>query len=438
MGPGIKAREPENQLLKAIPELFHHLVSKSSLRALRHRNFALAELAGWFSAGGFWFYKIGIAILTWELTGSGFWLAVVALSDAIPGILLSPIAGAVADRYDRLVVGRIVQGSIMVVTAVLAAVTIAGWANLFVLVALGFSHGTAAAFWMPLRMALAPTLVPKEDISSAIAFHSAMFNLARFLFPALAIPVLAKWGVGVAFAVNAVGYLGYLIILFMIRIVNPDERADQRVGMLANLKEGLVYSMDHAAMKYLLIMLIFTSVFLHAYMELLPGITETVFAQDPKEGVAILVSASGFGAVFTSLLVGVLTRTESLFRVYFISLALGVLSMILLASTSIFALGIAVMVLVSGSQMGMIIAGQVIVQSAVDGAFRGRVMSLWALVMRGGPAVGALMLGALADRIGFQWPIILGAVIAGVVAVYVYSHRHEIFAALGLPPAPGK
>ena len=228
------------------------------------------------------------------------------------------------------------------------------------------------------------------------------------------------------------------IILFMIRIVNPDERADQRVGMLANLKEGLVYSMDHAAMKYLLIMLIFTSVFLHAYMELLPGITETVFAQDPKEGVAILVSASGFGAVFTSLLVGVLTRTESLFRVYFISLALGVLSMILLASTSIFALGIAVMVLVSGSQMGMIIAGQVIVQSAVDGAFRGRVMSLWALVMRGGPAVGALMLGALADRIGFQWPIILGAVIAGVVAVYVYSHRHEIFAALGLPPAPGK
>ena len=424
--------------MKIIPNALHVLISKSSLRALRHRNFTLAELAGWFSAGGFWFYKIGLAILTWELTRSGTWLAVIALSDAIPGILLSPIAGAVADRYDRLVVGRIVQGSIMVVTAVLAALTMAGWTNLFILVALGFSHGTAAAFWMPLRMAIAPTLVPKEDLASAIAFHSAMFNLARFLFPALAIPVLAKWGVGVAFAVNAVGYLAYLIVLFMIRIVNPDERADHRVGVLDNLKEGLAYSMGHATMKFLLLMLVFISVFMHAYMELLPGITEQVFARDPKDGVAILVSAAGFGAVSVSLLVGVLTRVESLFRVFFISLALGVASLVLLGSIDDFALGIAVMVLVAGSQMGMIIAGQIIVQSAVDGAFRGRVMSLWALITRGGPAVGALLLGALADFIGFQWPIVLGAVVAGLVAVYVYSHRQEMYDALAAARTPAK
>ncbi|MDP6174192.1 MAG: MFS transporter [Rhodospirillales bacterium] len=405
------------------------LISRSPLRALRHRDFALAELAGWFSGGGFWFYKIGLGILTWELTESGFWLAFIALSDAVPAILLSPIAGAVVDRYDRLVVGRIVQASIMVVTAILAWVTLAGWANLFVLVALAASHGISAAFWMPLRMAIAPTLVPKEDLAAAIAIHSTLFNLARFLFPALAIPVLAKWGVGVAFAVNAVGYSFYLMVLFMIRIVNPDEKANLRVGMLANLKEGLIYSLSHPTMKYLLLMLVVTSVCLHSYMEILPGITKTLFGRDPREGVAILVSAAGFGAIFSSLAIGNLSRTRSVFIAYFLCLFLSVLSLFLLGSTTSFGLGIAVMVLVSGAQMGMIISGQIIVQSAVEGSFRGRVMSLWALGQRAGPAFGALILGTMADFIGFQWPIILGAAAAALMAVFVYTHRQEMYQA---------
>ena len=407
------------------------------MRALRHRNYALTELAGWFSAGGFWFYKIGLGILTWELTESGFWLAVVALSDAIPAILLTPIAGAVADRYDRLIVGRIVQTAIMAVTALLAALILLGWANLFVVIALGITHGIAGAFWMPLRMALVPTLVPKEDIGPAIALHATLFNIARFLFPALAIPVLAKWGVGVAFIVNAGGYLAYMIVLFMIRIVNPDQKADRRVSMLTNLRDGLTYSAEHAAVKYFLVMLVFSSVFMFAYMELLPGITKNVFGVDPIDGVAVLVSAAGFGAIFTSLVVGNITRIDGLFRIYFILVGISVVAMATFASTDNFTFGVIVMAVLSGAQMGMLIAGQVIIQSSVEGAFRGRVMSLWALTQRGGPALGALLLGSLADFIGFQWPLVFGAAVTGVVAFYVFAQRAEMSAAVstGAPPA---
>ena len=423
--------------MDSLRNAFHYLATESTFRALRHRNYALAELAGWFSGGGFWFYKIALGILTWELTRSGFWLAVVALADAIPSVLLTPLAGAVADRYDRLVAGRIVQASIMVVTSLLAALVIAGWANIFVVIALAVTHGVSGAFWMPLRMALAPTLVPKEDLAAAIALHSTLFNITRFLFPALAIPVLAIWGVGVAFAINAFGYLFYLIALYMIEVVNPDERADRRVSMLANLKEGLIYSKDHPAVKYFLLMLVFSSVFVHAYAELLPGITDKVFGEDPERGVAILVSAGGFGAVLTSFVIGGLTKIESQFKAYFICLTLSVIAVALLGSTNVFVVAIGIMAMVSGAQMGMLVAGQVIIQSTVDGAFRGRVMSLWALTMRGGPALGALLLGSLADLIGFQWPLILGAAIAGSVALYIYSHRRQMFDAVTKerPPA---
>lgn len=413
-----------------LSRIAHYLKHKSTLRALRHRDYALVELAGWFSAGGFWFYKIGLGILTWELTESGFWLAVIALSDAIPSVLLAPIAGAVADRYDRLVVGRIVQGSIMVVTAILALLVLFGLANLSVVVVLAITHGAAGAFWMPLRMALAPTLVPKEDLAPAIALHSTLFNIARFLFPALAIPVLAKWGVGIAFMVNAGGYMFYMVVLFMIRIVNPDARADRRVGVLANLRDGVIYAAGHAAVRYFLLMLLFTSVFLMAYIELLPGISETVFGKDPKDGVAVLVSAAGFGAIATSLLVGSITRIESLFRIYFIMVGVGIVMLAVFANTQQFELGMVFMAIMSGAQMGMLISGQVIVQSSVEGAFRGRVMSLWAMTMRGGPAVGALILGSIADLIDdFQLPLVIGATIAGFAAIFVYTRRQEMLAA---------
>ncbi|MAF49079.1 MAG: MFS transporter [Rhodospirillales bacterium] len=407
----------------------HSIITKSTLRALRHRNFALVELAGWFSSGGVWFYRIGIQVLTWELTHSGLWLGIIAAAEAIPGILLSPVAGAYADRYDRLVMARIVQFVIMSVTAILAFATFAGWVDIYALLVLAMAHGAAAGFWTPVRLAMVPNLVPKEDLTSAIALHATMFNLARFLFPAMAAPVLAIWGAGMAFALNAASYLIYLVVLFFIVLVNPDERAERGAGMLANLKEGLAYVTGQVPVKQLFLMLIFTAVFMRAYLELLPGISDTIFSRG-ADGVAILVSAAGFGAMIGSLAVGNITRREMLLRIYFTSVLVAVLSLILFAATSQFWFGVAAVAVLSGAQMGVNVTAQVVVQSSVRGSLRGRVMSLWGVTNRSGPALGALLLGWMAVHIGFQWPILLAATLTGAVGIYVWSQRRAMQAAM--------
>ena len=89
------------------------IMTKSTFRALRHRDFVIVEGAGWLAGAGVWFYRIGLSVFAWELTHSGFWLGVIAVAEAGPGILISPIAGALADRYDRLVMARIVQALMM-------------------------------------------------------------------------------------------------------------------------------------------------------------------------------------------------------------------------------------------------------------------------------------------------------------------------------------
>ncbi len=414
--------------------LLHNLKTKSTLRVLRHRNYALIKLVGWFAGAGFWFYRIGIQVLAWDLTHSGTWLGAIALAEALPLIFLLPVAETLADRRDRLVMGRLIQLSIIMVTALLAVVTLNGWINIYLLFGVSLLHGAAGAFWMPVRLAMVPNLVPREDLAAVIAVHATLFNLARFLGPAVAAPILAIWGTGVVFAASSVAYLPYLFVLFIIELVNPDKRAEKGRNMVERVKEGISYAYGHDALRYLLLMIVFSAVLLRAYMELLPGISETVFSYDPKEGVAILVSAIDFGAIGGSIVMGNITRTETLLRVYFACLTSNILLLDLFAATNSFWFGVACVVAMSVAAVGMDITSQVIVQVTVKGELRGRIMSLWGLFTRSGSAWGAVLLGWMSGFMGLQWPILAAAVTA-LVAVLVISKRHVIRDALGKDPA---
>jgi MFS family permease len=407
-------------------DFINSLMTKSTLRAFRHRNFVIVEAAGWLTGAGVWFYRIGIQVLAWDLTGSGLWLGVIALAEAGPGIFIAPIAGALADRHDRLVLARLVQFFIMIVTALLAALTLAGLVDIWMLVGLAALHGVGAGFWQPVRMAIAPNLVPREDLTAAIALHSTLFNLARFLGPAIAAPILVVWGPGGVFTATAASYLIFLVALFRVTLVNPDARAEAGRSMIAHLKEGVSFAARHPAIKYLFLNMIFASILLRAYMELLPGFSETVFGHDPKEGVAILVSAAGLGAIVASILIGNVTRMATLVKAYFICVFCSLLFLTLFVSTSNFWFAVGCAVFLSTSQVGVNVAGQVIVQTTVKGELRGRVMSLWGLLNRSGPAVGAIVLGSISGFAGFQWPMLAGVVVSAVVAVFVFTKRRSI------------
>ncbi|MDC0033771.1 MFS transporter [Alphaproteobacteria bacterium] len=404
----------------------NNLLSKGALRALRHRNFVIVEAAGWLTGAGVWLYRIGIGVLAWELTESGFWLGVIAVAEAGPGIFIAPIAGALADRHDRLVLARMVQLFIMLVTSLLAALTLAGMVDIWTLVALTTLHGFGAGFWMPVRMSIAPNLVPREDLSAAITLHSTLFNIGRFLGPAIGAPILAVWGTGGVFTAIAGSYLIFLVALFAVKLVNPDGRAAAGRSMIIHLKEGLAFAARHPAIKYLFLNMLFASILLRAYMDLLPGLSETLFGYDPKVGVAILVSAAGLGAIVASILVGSVTRMTTLLRVYFFCVAGSLLCLTLFVSTSNFWFAVGCAVLLSLSQSGVNVAGQVIVQTTVQGELRGRVMSLWGLLNRSGPAIGAFVLGGLSGYAGFRWPMLAGVGISTVIAIFVFTKQEPI------------
>ena len=126
-----------------------------------------------------WVQRVGIGVLTWDLTHSPAWLGGIALAQAIPSMVLVPFAGAVADRTDRVRMLRATQIFSALVGGVLAWMVISGAITIYWLTALVIVLGVANTIGLPARMTIAPTLVPREDLSAALATNSGAVFIPR-------------------------------------------------------------------------------------------------------------------------------------------------------------------------------------------------------------------------------------------------------------------
>src|SRR5215467_12263693 len=161
----------------------------------RNPSFGLYSAGSAVSLIGMWMQRIAVGWLTWQLTGSGFWLGIIAFADFFPVVVVGPIAGAAADRWDRLTVIKISQTISLLQATLLFWLTATGSITLELLVALTAFQGVVVAFNQPARLALVPSLVPQTDLATAVAINSVIFNLARFIGPMLAGIAIVWWGI---------------------------------------------------------------------------------------------------------------------------------------------------------------------------------------------------------------------------------------------------
>src|SRR4051812_8971638 len=171
---------------------FRGLASFGALgRALSHRDARLFFTASLISWTGLWVHRIAVSWLAWEMTRSAFWVGMVAFSDLAPAVIFSPIAGAVADRMDRVRLTMLSQAAIAAEASLVATMVVTGEISIGLLLALEACSGTAASFSQPARQSLMPGLVPRSELPAAVACNSLCFNVARFIGPAIAGPMIA-------------------------------------------------------------------------------------------------------------------------------------------------------------------------------------------------------------------------------------------------------
>ncbi len=382
----------------------------NAVLALAHRNYRIYAGGNAVSLVGIWMQRVAVGWLAWTLTHSGTWLGVMSMAEFFPVVFLSPLAGALADRRDRVGIIRVTQIAGSVEASLLAVLVYTGAITIELLLALTLLLGIFNAIAQPSRLALIPTLVDRAALPSALAINAIIFNSARFLGPAVAGVVIAQISVGAAFAVNAATYVVFLIAMTNLRGL-PALPVGATQSVLKASVEAYLYASRHPGIAPMLLLFTITTIGTRGFVELFPGFADSVFGRGP-EGLAMLTSTVGLGAICGALWMLLRPAIAGLTRLVLANTLVISLAILGFTATDRFALALPC-VFVAGTAMTITgIGAQTLLQAAVDVRMRGRIMALYGMIFRAGPAVGAVLMGSLSESFGLRLPLAVGALVS--------------------------
>jgi MFS family permease len=409
--------------------------------AMANRNYRLYTYGATPSLLGTWIQRMAVGWYAWELTESGFWLGLVAFADLAPAVVIAPIAGAFADRMDRLKMVRFVQYANMCQAIALATLTLSGMMTIELLCALALFQGSMQGIHQPFRQSMIGSIVTRAEMTSAIGINSTIWNTSRLIGPAISAAIILNFGVGVTFIVNAVSFVPMLITLHMIEIEPPPPSMKSLAAVPAEIMEGIRYVSGHGFIGPLLVLVFAFSFFGRATAELLPAYSDAIFGFGP-EGLAVLTGAAGLGSLVSGFWLSRRGRLSGLGEILLVNMALLAVfqtlfsgSDLLLRSAEKFTvtlplvslsfaasidllMGALLIVLWGFTLNGCGIVAQSLIQANVPNSIRGRVVSLYGMLWLGTPAVGAFAMGAAADVVGFRWPVASAAAVIIVLCLW--------------------
>jgi MFS family permease len=388
----------------------------TTLRALKHRNFQLFFGGQLISLIGTWMQNVAQAWLVYRMTGSSLLLGSVTFAGQIPVFLTSPLGGIAADRYSRQKVVIATQTASMVLAFAFAWLTLTNRITVTEIFYLAILRGIVNAFDIPGRQAFLVEMVGKEDLINAIALNSSMFNGARIIGPAIAGIVVAKVGEGWCFFSDAVSYIAVIVGLFMMR-VSPREIKPMG-SPIEHVIEGFRFVRETAPIRALLLLLGLVSLVAMPYTVLMPVFADRVLHGGAR-GLGILMGATGLGALLGALTLATRTGVRGLGRWVTLSCGGFAISLIAFALSKNFWLSAVLLVPVGFCMMLQMSSSNTLIQAMVPDHLRGRVMAVYSMMFMGMAPWGALLGGAIADRLGAPVAVSAGAVAAlGGAAIF--------------------
>lgn len=337
----------------------------------------------------------------------------------LPTFLLTPFFGISADRINPRN-GLLVTGGLQGAVAALAGVIAAQDAlTLGPLLFLAFAFGAVSAAHTPIRLALIPRLVERAALPSAIGYSAIIFNTSRIIAPALAAWLLTLTSVANAF--YASGALCGCAVLMLSRVAGTgrDGPVPERGSIAVQLRDGFRYFLAQPAIRGIFLLTMVSGFLGRTAIELLPAVSGKLLSGDSTT-LATLTASAGVGSILGGLLVsrqgGGLPRLLQLVLLGVSCAALVLLTAAAWRSLPIAAGAIALIALCT-TTIGT--GCQALTQLIVEEDYRGRVMSLWAVVAMGAPAIGAVLIGSLADVIGFPPAFALSAGAALLVVLFL-------------------
>lgn len=360
---------------------------------------------------GSWVQTIAQSWLVFQLTNSAFLLGLVGFLSMAPVFFLSLFAGVVADRMDKRKILIFTQIAFMILAFMLAILTQFKLITVYQIMIIAALDGIVMAFDGPARQAMVIELVGKQHLLNAIALNSASFNAARIIGPALAGILIAGIGMSGCFYINAISFFAVIAALAVVKI-NSISKGVGAGNLIEGLIGGLKFIRGNKILFTLIVMVGITSLFGISYMILMPIFADDILKVGAK-GLAMLMSATGVGALTAALLLARNAHSWRKGRLLIYSCIIYGISLVLFALSRNYVISLIILVFVgAASVMAMSLVNTLLQELAPD-EFRGRLMSAFMFTFAGIMPFGNLIAGGLAH----SWGVSLTVMISGIICI---------------------
>ncbi|MGV1901748.1 MFS transporter [Agrobacterium sp. 22-3674b3] len=386
----------------------------SLIRLLSRGQFAVYTAGNCISLVGTWMQRIACSLVVWDMTQSAAWLGALAAADLLPTIVVGPLGGAAADRWNVLKLNQLCQFILAVIAKLVAALIYFDLLSLWTLIGAILFQGCIIALGQPARMSIVQELVSQDDVPRAVAINSMNVNLARLIGPALAGLLIVQFDVVWVFVLNAIATIVFVLILHRIKAPTTGLRHQPAGNFLVEIVEGFRYVASNSGMRRILLLLLAGGIFVRAIAEMLPAFAAG-FSAPAATGLAVLTSSMAFGSVTAGLTMNLYIVPSKLPIQVTMAWLLAALTAIAFALShslwlmALFAMGMGYLSSVS------LVATQTFIQLAAPAGLRGRALSIHGLIFRASPSLGAMILGFTSDIFGLTMPVLASATVMIVI-----------------------
>ncbi len=334
----------------------------------------------------------------------------IGLARFLPVILLSLVAGVAADRFDRRKMAILTQVALGLVALFLGLTTAWGLVSIWMIFGLVILQSVAVAFDGPARQALIPSLVPRENLANAYSLTSIASKVGGILGPAICGVVIAFWGLQWAYWINAISYLAVvsaLIAMGDIRTVIERKTFELR-GTFLDIREGIEF-IKNSPIIFSVMFLDFLGSFFSSADTLLPFVAMDILHVGPVQ-YGWLSASQAIGTVMIGLYLSQKTKLLRQGMLISISVAMFGLATVLFGVSTFFWLTMLALILIGVFDGLSSIIRNTVRQVLTPDAMRGRMMSITQIFAKGGPQLGEVESGLVAQILGVPFAVISGGV----------------------------
>ena len=386
-------------------------------RALRSRNYRLFFSGQGVSLVGTWITRIATSWLVYRLTGSELLLGIVGFCGQIPTLVLAPFTGVLVDRWDRHRILVWTQVLSMLQSLALAVLALAGIITVSEILVLQVAQGMINSFDTPARQAFVVEMIEdRGDLPNAIALNSSMVNASRIVGPSIGGILIAAFGEGWCFMLDAISYVAVIASLLMMTVVRT-EREPRTTRAVDELRAGWDYVTHSHPIRIALMMLALVSIMGMPYTVLMPVIASAVL-HGGAHTLGFLMTASGMGALLGALYLASRSSVLGLGRVIAIATAVFGGGLCVFGLSHVLWLSLAILPFIGAGFMIQMASTNTVIQTIVEERLRGRVMAFYTMAFLGTAPIGSLLAGVVAARIGASNTIIGGGVLTMLAAIW--------------------